>query len=162
MNFRDKLEKLAWRHIHRDFKGVCGPYSTWPEGTKTIVINRNGTCLIRLEDATDQELLDKLPSKVREAFLTEDAVKQLKDCLPCDGSGYLGRGKDMTVILTDGDVQTLLNALRCTEAECIKACKDLPELPESESVREALLKSSQEYRILTEKLEMADVIRYGE
>lgn len=66
---RARLEKLAWRHLHRDFKGVCGEYSSWPKGTKTILVNRQGTCLIRLSDATDRELLDKLPRSERDSFL---------------------------------------------------------------------------------------------
>lgn len=69
--FRERLEKLAWKHTHRDFKGVCGEHSVWPAGTQTILVNRQGTCLIRLEDATDQELLNKLPTKIQEAFLAE-------------------------------------------------------------------------------------------
>lgn len=55
----DKERKAAlaviWRNTHRDFKG------TLEDGTKSILIYRQGTCLVPLEALTDQEIADRLP-----------------------------------------------------------------------------------------------------
>lgn len=55
-----KQQKLAliYKHTHRDFKGEI-------EGEPTILVFRNGTCLIRLADMTDAEIEDRVQSALR-------------------------------------------------------------------------------------------------
>lgn len=55
-------QKLAaiWRTTHRDFKG------TLPDGTKTILVYRNGTTLVGLNNLTDAEIEDRLPKQKRD------------------------------------------------------------------------------------------------
>lgn len=59
---RKKLEALVWKHTHKDFKGKL------PDGTKTVLFNsdKNGTCLVTLAGLTDEQLIAKLPKKVRD------------------------------------------------------------------------------------------------
>jgi hypothetical protein len=61
---RKTLERLAWKHTHRDFKGKL------EDGTKTVLklIPGKGTCLVSLSSLTDEELLEKLPKTVRETL----------------------------------------------------------------------------------------------
>lgn len=47
---RDKALKRIWRETHSDYKG------TMPDGVKTIMVYRNGTCLVALDDLTDAEI----------------------------------------------------------------------------------------------------------
>lgn len=51
--------KLIYRHTHKDYKGK------FPDGTKTILVCRGGTCLVALDDLTDTEIADRLPSAQR-------------------------------------------------------------------------------------------------
>jgi hypothetical protein len=55
-----RKQKLAliWKRTHRDFKGRM-------DGVRTIMVYRNGTCLVALDDLTDEEIESKLP-KVKE------------------------------------------------------------------------------------------------
>jgi hypothetical protein len=53
MNREQKLEAI-WRSTHADFKGRI-------DGTRTILVYRNGTCLVRLADLTDDEIAVLLP-----------------------------------------------------------------------------------------------------
>ena len=62
---RKKLEALVYRNLHQDFKSdpgvkprMCLKYI---EGT--------GTCSVAISSLTDDELLDKLPSRVRNEIL---------------------------------------------------------------------------------------------
>ena len=50
-------QKLAaiWRTTHRDFRGKL------PDGTKTILVYRNGTTLVALDNLTDAEIEARLP-----------------------------------------------------------------------------------------------------
>jgi len=58
MNREQKLEAI-WRSTHADFKGRI-------DGTRTILVYRLGTCLVRLDDLTDKEIEDRLPRQREE------------------------------------------------------------------------------------------------
>ncbi len=59
---RAKLERLAWKHKHADFKGKSA------DGTKSVLCMRDGaTCLVPISSLTDAECLAMIPSKVRVA-----------------------------------------------------------------------------------------------
>jgi hypothetical protein len=53
---RDKKLALVYRHTHRDYKGRIN-------GERTIMVYRNGTCLVRLVDLTDEEIESRLPKE---------------------------------------------------------------------------------------------------
>lgn len=57
----DRTQKLAkvWTATHRDYKGVI-------DGKKTIMVFRNGTQLVPLDDLTNAEIAGRLPAKVLE------------------------------------------------------------------------------------------------
>ncbi len=57
----DRKQKLAlvWKGMHKDYKGKI-------DGEKTVLVYRNGTTLIRLDDMTDKEINDRLPKELRE------------------------------------------------------------------------------------------------
>lgn len=59
---RAKLERLAWKHTHKDFRGKTA------DGQKTITkyIPTKGTCVVLFSSLTDEELLQKIPTKVRQ------------------------------------------------------------------------------------------------
>lgn len=59
----------------------------------------------------------------------------------------------MRLVLTDGDVQTLINALRAAEEDCQEAAA-LVENPE------AFLQSANQYRKLLDRLKEAEQISY--
>jgi hypothetical protein len=52
--FTDAILKAVWRNTHRDFRGVSN-------GVKTIMVYRQGTCLVALADLTDEEIQARLP-----------------------------------------------------------------------------------------------------
>jgi hypothetical protein len=56
---RKKLEKLLWKHTHKDFRGNLN-------GIKTVLhfVHNVGTCVIAISALTDEELLSKLPKKL--------------------------------------------------------------------------------------------------
>jgi hypothetical protein len=56
MNREQKLN-LIYSKTHSDFKGTI-------DGRKTMLVYRNGTCLVYLDDLTDAEIADRLP-KIR-------------------------------------------------------------------------------------------------
>lgn len=51
---REQKLKAVYRHTHPDFKGEI-------DGIKTIMVFRNGSCLVALDDLTDKEIADRLP-----------------------------------------------------------------------------------------------------
>lgn len=56
------LLRLIYRWTHSDFKGRAG--ERWGEvdrGKPTMLVSRGGTCLVLLEDLSDEEINDKLP-----------------------------------------------------------------------------------------------------
>ena len=53
MTREQKLEAI-WRSTHDDFKGSIN-------GTRTLLVYRNATCLVRLADLTDDEISALLP-----------------------------------------------------------------------------------------------------
>ncbi|CAM5767138.1 hypothetical protein [Bosea minatitlanensis] len=55
---RKKQLDAVWAATHRDYKGRI-------EGRRTIMVNRRGTCLVYLEDLTDQEIAERLPKDRR-------------------------------------------------------------------------------------------------
>lgn len=57
---RDQKLKLVWKHTHRDYKGTMN-------GIKTIMVYRQGTCLVALSDLTDKEIETRLPKESRNA-----------------------------------------------------------------------------------------------
>jgi hypothetical protein len=67
---RKKALTLIYRHTHRDFKGNMN-------GQKTILMYRNGTTLVNLEDLTDAEIASELPSALKreEARLAAKSAK---------------------------------------------------------------------------------------
>lgn len=58
---RTQLESLVWRETHPDFRGKN------QRGERTVLYYEpaHGSCLVRVQDMTLGELLDKLPSKWR-------------------------------------------------------------------------------------------------
>ena len=56
-----RAQKLAlvWKHTHSDFKGKL-------DGERTIMVFRNGSCLVALDDLTDAEIEDKLPKEFKQ------------------------------------------------------------------------------------------------
>ena len=56
---RDKKLALVWKHTHRDYKGKLN-------GQRSIMVYRNGTCLVLLKDLTDAEIEEMIPSKFKE------------------------------------------------------------------------------------------------
>lgn len=69
-----KAQKLAliYRHTHKDFKG------NRPDFGKSVLVFRDGTCLVPLDQLTDEEIADKLPGalKKEEARLAKKAEKK--------------------------------------------------------------------------------------
>jgi len=57
---REQKLKMVWKNTHKDFRGKL------PDGTKTVMIYRNGTCLVALENLTDAEINDRLPKEFRD------------------------------------------------------------------------------------------------
>lgn len=57
-----KLADLVYRYTHRDFKGRL------EDDTRTILmlVPSKGTCLVNLDSLSEAELLDRLPSAVRQ------------------------------------------------------------------------------------------------
>jgi hypothetical protein len=51
---RKKALKAIWVKTHKDFKGII-------DGVKTIMVFRNGSVLVTLDDLTDAEIMDRLP-----------------------------------------------------------------------------------------------------
>lgn len=62
---RDKKLDAVWKHTHRDYKGKLN-------GERSIMVYRNGTCLVLLKDLTDAEIEGKLPAAVRATFAQEN------------------------------------------------------------------------------------------
>jgi hypothetical protein len=58
MNREQKL-RLVWKHTHRDYKGML-------EGQRSIMVYRNGTCLVLLKDLTDNEIDERIPRACKE------------------------------------------------------------------------------------------------
>ena len=65
-SLRDRKLAAVWKATHRDFKGKLN-------GERSIMVYRNGTCLVLLKDLTDAEIEDKLPAAVRAAFNEENS-----------------------------------------------------------------------------------------
>jgi len=56
---RKELERLVWKHTHRDFKGKY-------QGQKTVLtLGPKGTTMVAISDLSDDELLKKIPSRFR-------------------------------------------------------------------------------------------------
>ena len=51
---REQKLKLVWRKTHRDYKGTLN-------GERSIMVYRQGTCLVLLKDLTDEEIEARLP-----------------------------------------------------------------------------------------------------
>lgn len=69
MTRAEKL-KLIYRHTHKDFKGTL-------TGDKSILVYRNGTCLVALDDLTDEEIEQSIGYAVRkEAERLEKIAKK--------------------------------------------------------------------------------------
>lgn len=68
---RKKLESLVYKHTHADFKG------RFEDGTRTILkfVPSVGTCVVALSSLTDEELVEKLPRKVRESAAFDAILK---------------------------------------------------------------------------------------
>lgn len=56
---REQKLRIVWKHTHRDFRGALN-------GERTIMVYRNGTCLVRLKDLTDTEIEERIPRALRE------------------------------------------------------------------------------------------------
>ena len=56
---RDQKLKLVWRHTHRDYKGKLN-------GERSIMVYRQGTCLVLLKDLTDEEIESRIPRAHKE------------------------------------------------------------------------------------------------
>lgn len=53
---REQKLAIVYRTTHKDYKGKIGD-------TKTIMVYRNGTFLVALNDLTDAEIADRLPKE---------------------------------------------------------------------------------------------------
>lgn len=56
---REQKLKLVWKNTHKDYRGKI-------DGRKSIMVYRNGTTLVFLDDLTDAEINDKLPREFRD------------------------------------------------------------------------------------------------
>lgn len=56
---RDQKLKIVWKHTHRDYKGTL-------EGQRSIMVYRQGTCLVLLKDLTDKEIEERIPRALKE------------------------------------------------------------------------------------------------
>lgn len=56
---REQKLKLVWKHTHRDYKGML-------EGQRSIMVYRQGTCLVLLKDLTDAEIEERIPRALKE------------------------------------------------------------------------------------------------
>lgn len=56
---REVILRLIYRHMSKDYKGRL------PDGTKSVLIFRNGTTLVPLDQLTDREIADLAPSAQR-------------------------------------------------------------------------------------------------
>jgi hypothetical protein len=56
---REQKLKLVWKHTHRDYKGML-------EGQRSIMVYRQGTCLVLLKDLTDAEIDERIPRALKE------------------------------------------------------------------------------------------------
>lgn len=56
---REQKLKLVWKNTHKDYRGKI-------DGRKTVMVYRNGTTLVFLDDLTDAEINDKLPRDFRD------------------------------------------------------------------------------------------------
>lgn len=71
---RKVLLRLIYRWTHSDFKGRAGERWGVPDrGKPTILVNRGGTCLVLLENLTDEEINNKLPYALK-----KDAERKAK------------------------------------------------------------------------------------
>ena len=68
---KKKLERLVWKHKHRDYKGKD------ERGVKTVMHYGKGqvTYLVELSSLSEAELLEMLPSQVRAELEAEGVVK---------------------------------------------------------------------------------------
>lgn len=59
---RDQKLTIIYRHTHRAFKGNAGPRRGEQQGKKSLLVNVKGaTCLVLLENLSDEQIADKLP-----------------------------------------------------------------------------------------------------
>ena len=56
---RDEKLNAVWKHTHNDYKGKLN-------GERSIMIYRQGTCLVLLKDLTDAEIEYALPSSMKQ------------------------------------------------------------------------------------------------
>jgi hypothetical protein len=56
---RDKKLAIVWKHTHRDYKGKLN-------GERSIMVYREGTCLVLLKDLTDAEIEARIPRALKE------------------------------------------------------------------------------------------------
>lgn len=62
---RKQALKVIWRTTHKDFKDKTFA------GEKTIMVYRKGTCIVLLNDLTDEEIMDCLRKADRVAIFGE-------------------------------------------------------------------------------------------
>lgn len=55
---REQKLKLIYRHFCKDYKGRI-------DGKPSVMIYRQGTCIVMLDDLTDDEIAQHLPSALR-------------------------------------------------------------------------------------------------
>lgn len=51
---REQKLTAIWKTTHKDYKGHLN-------GERSIMVYRNGTCIVLLKDLTDAEIADRLP-----------------------------------------------------------------------------------------------------
>lgn len=56
---RDQKLMIVWKHTHPDYKGML-------EGQRSIMVYRQGTCLVLLKDLTDTEIEERMPRSLKE------------------------------------------------------------------------------------------------
>jgi hypothetical protein len=82
---RDQQLALIYRHTSRDYRGKLN-------GEKTILVNINGaTCLVKLDELTDDEIARKLPYALQQEAkkLGTLAHKNGRKCVPAHDAALL-------------------------------------------------------------------------
>lgn len=74
------LLRLIYRWTNSDYKGRAG--EQWGEadrGKPTILVNRGGTCLVLLENLTDEEIKNKLPYALKQDAERKEKAPKKKE-----------------------------------------------------------------------------------
>lgn len=78
-----KAQKLTliYRHTHKDYKG------NHPELGKTVLVLRGATCLVPLDQLTEEEIADKLPYSLKKEVERLEKLAAKKKAQPAQADG---------------------------------------------------------------------------